>query len=147
MSPQDPAEPESPDSGAAERRRERPDRREYYRRKHVEYRNANPVGYWRRAALRGCRNRAVRHAVPFCLDESDIELPEFCPVLGLPLRPNVDCSDDCSPTVDRLVPKIGYVRGNIAVISHRANTIKNSGTAAEHRRIADWMDRMAAKSR
>lgn len=97
--------------------------------------------------MRGCRARALKHCVPFRLTEDDIVVPEFCPVLGLPLRPTVGCSDDYSPTVDRLVPELGYVPGNIAVISHRANSIKSFGTAAEHRQIADWMDRMAAKSR
>lgn len=74
-------------------------------------------------------------------------MPDVCPVLGLPLRPTSGCSDDNSPTVDRLVPELGYVPGNVAVISHRANSIKHMGTAEEHRRIADWMDRMTAKSR
>lgn len=145
MSPPDPAEPESPDSGAP--RRDRPDRREYYRRRHAFRRAADPVGYWRDAALRSCRARALKHCVPFRLTEADLVMPDVCPVLGLPLRPTSGCSDDNSPTVDRLVPELGYVPGNVAVISHRANSIKHMGTAEEHRRIADWMDRMTAKSR
>lgn len=148
MLPPDPAEPEFPDSGAPRPARPaRPDRREYYRRWHASRRSADPLQYWRSQALRGCRSRALKHCVPFRITLDDIVVPDVCPVFGFPLRPTVGCSDDCSPTVDRLVPELGYVPGNIAVISHRANSIKSCGTADEHRRIADWMDRMAAKSR
>jgi hypothetical protein len=42
--------------------------------------------------------------------------------------------------VDRINPALGYVPGNIAVISWRANNLKRDAAAAELRRIADWMD-------
>ena len=47
---------------------------------------------------------------------------------------------DSSPSLDRVVPSLGYIPSNVAVISHLANRIKNTGTAEQHRRIADWMD-------
>lgn len=156
MSPPDPAEPESPDPGALELRRAR--QREYLRRRllsdpdynrrrHYAQKAEDPVGYWRKKVLRKCRQRALEQCVPFCLTESDLVLPKVCPVLGIAVRHANGRPEDHSPSVDRLVPDLGYVPGNIAVISNRANTIKNSGTAEEHRRIADWMDRMTAKSR
>lgn len=44
-----------------------------------------------------------------------------------------------SPTLDRIVPEKGYVLGNIAVISHKANAIKQNATAEEILRVAIWL--------
>lgn len=46
---------------------------------------------------------------------------------------------DTQPTIDRIIPALGYVPGNIVVISHRANRMKSDGTAEEHERIAAWL--------
>lgn len=88
------------------------------------------------------RKRAMAAKIPFNLTLVDITVPDVCPVLGIPLMRAVGavCGTDNSPSLDRIVPELGYVPGNIAVISVRANTIKSTGSAAEHRRIADWID-------
>jgi len=52
---------------------------------------------------------------------------------------------DCLPTVDRIDSSKPYEIGNIAIISWKANIIKNSGTAEEHRRIADWIDSVTGR--
>src|SRR5271157_1528431 len=43
--------------------------------------------------------------------------------------------------IDRLNATRGYVRGNVAVISHRANTIKNTGMIEEHELVIAYMKR------
>lgn len=48
-----------------------------------------------------------------------------------------------SPTLDRINPKGGYVRGNVALICWRCNRLKSDATAAELHRIAYWMERRA----
>ena len=40
-----------------------------------------------------------------------------------------------SPSLDRIVPELGYVKGNIRVISNRANHLKSDATLEEHRKI------------
>jgi hypothetical protein len=50
-------------------------------------------------------------------------------------------------SIDRINPTLGYVRGNIAVIGHRFNTIKSFGTAAEHRLIAEYLEQHHAQRR
>jgi len=36
-----------------------------------------------------------------------------------------------SPTLDRLVPELGYVKGNIRVISYKANAMKSDASIQE----------------
>lgn len=55
---------------------------------------------------------------------------------------------DNAPQLDRIIPELGYVVGNVAFISHRANRIKDNGTMQEHYDIADWIwDRTVAKTK
>lgn len=84
--------------------------------------------------------RAKKIGVPFDLRPEDLEIPEFCPILGIKMERGTLDNRESSPSLDRMKPELGYVKGNVNVISFLANRIKNTGTADEHRRIADWMD-------
>lgn len=68
------------------------------------------------------------------------EIPKICPVLGIEIKIGDGRGDDL-PSVDRLDSSRPYEKGNIAIISLRANLLKRDGTADEHRKIAAWMDR------
>jgi hypothetical protein len=93
--------------------------------------------------LRAAKHRAKINGLEFDIDVSDIVIPEVCPILGIPLILNLrEKRQDGSPSLDRIDSTKGYVKGNVFVISYRANTIKSYGTAAEHRKIADYIDRM-----
>jgi hypothetical protein len=84
------------------------------------------------------RRRAREAGVPFTIHYTDIKIPEHCEISGVRL----DKEDrELAPSLDRVKPELGYVPGNIAVISVRMNRIKSDGTAAEHRKIADYIDR------
>lgn len=48
---------------------------------------------------------------------------------------------DGSPTLDRMVPSLGYVRGNVTVISAHANRIKSDASLAELRRVLRYVER------
>jgi hypothetical protein len=55
---------------------------------------------------------------------------------------------DNAPQLDRIIPELGYIIGNVAFISHRANRIKDNGTMQEHYDIADWIwDHTVAKTK
>jgi hypothetical protein len=90
--------------------------------------------------LARARQRARAAGLPFSITREDIVIPDRCPIFDIPLSWSGMKERNSSPSLDRLVPELGYVRGNIAIISHLANRIKNTGTADEHRLIADWMD-------
>lgn len=57
---------------------------------------------------------------------SDIIIPETCPMLGIKLEFGFDKQGGNfnSPSLDRIIPELGYTKGNVMVISKRANMIK-----------------------
>lgn len=70
--------------------------------------------------------RSNKYEIPFNIEISDIKIPEFCPILGIKL--DTDYSDktkQSSPSLDKIHPKLGYIRGNIAVVSFKANRMKS----------------------
>jgi uncharacterized protein YfkK (UPF0435 family) len=83
--------------------------------------------------------RAKAKGLPFNLELSDIIIPEVCPVLGIPIRGAADRFDYQSASLDRLIPKLGYVKGNVNVISMRANTVKNNSTYEELEQVYRWV--------
>lgn len=93
-----------------------------------------------RALLSSAKQRAKEAGLPFTITEEDIIIPPCCPVLGIPLQRKAKRGGgDNSPSLDRIVPELGYVPGNIAVISNRANRIKSNATAEEIERVAAWL--------
>ena len=90
---------------------------------------------------KAAKYRAAKSGLPFDIEPSDVVIPKRCPVFGVELtRVRGKGPQPTSPTIDRIHPEMGYVRGNIAVISKWANDIKSYGTAAEHRQVAAWLD-------
>ena len=75
--------------------------------------------------------RARLAGVPFEIAKEDIIIPTHCPLLGMPLVRTTGFRSPGSPSLDRIEPSKGYVKGNIWVISYRANQIKNGATLAE----------------
>jgi len=94
---------------------------------------------WAKRILAGASIRAKRDGIPFDLTEADIVMPVFCPVLGMRLVIGVRGHTDASPSLDRFTPSLGYVRGNVAVISNRANRMKADGSLEEHEALVRWM--------
>jgi hypothetical protein len=92
-----------------------------------------------RFILQGAKDRSARDGVPFDLTEADIVIPVFCPVLGIELVIGTRGGSDASPSLDRFIPALGYVRGNVAVISNRANRMKTNATLEEHEALVRWM--------
>ncbi len=90
--------------------------------------------------INSARTRAKNKGLAFNITEADIVIPDTCPVLGIEiLKTKAPRQTDGSPSLDRIDNSVGYVRGNVAVVSLRANNLKNDGTADEHERIAAWM--------
>ena len=71
---------------------------------------------------RAAKARAKEKGRDFNIELSDVVIPALCPVLGIPMD---------RPSLDRIDGAKGYVKGNVRVISHRANTLKNNATIEE----------------
>ena len=87
------------------------------------------------------RDRAKLNGLPFDLVVTDIRIPEECPLLGIPLvyGKRIGAISANSPTLDRRDNARGYVRGNVWVISWRANRLKADATLEElERLVAGW---------
>lgn len=90
--------------------------------------------------LYDARTRAKKTGVPCTIGINDIIIPFVCPILGISIKKSSNGTwSDNSPSLDRIIPQLGYIPGNIAVISHRANVIKSYGTAEEHQKISEWI--------
>ena len=84
--------------------------------------------------VHNAKQRAKKYGIPFDITYKDIVIPECCPYLGVKLVPFSEWS---SPSLDKIIPELGYVKGNIQVISTKANTMKNSATHDELVRFAE----------
>lgn len=85
------------------------------------------------------RSRAKKEEIPFTITIEDIVIPEYCPVLGIKLDRDGGKCNDSTPSLDKFIPELGYVRDNIAVISWRANWIKQNSTIDEVEKLYLWM--------
>jgi hypothetical protein len=84
------------------------------------------------------KGRAKEQGLPFTIKGSDIVVPNYCPILGIPIFSSKVKSTDHSPSLDRIVGELGYVPGNVQVISMRANTLKNNATLKELKELMRW---------
>tara|TARA_R110000868_G_C10972576_1_gene770490 strand:+ start:25300 stop:25683 length:384 start_codon:yes stop_codon:yes gene_type:complete len=81
--------------------------------------------------IKNCRRRAKAQNLPCTITYEDIPIPEKCPILGIELKFNRGKVNRDSTTVDKIIPSLGYVKGNVIVISMKANLIKNDATPDE----------------
>lgn len=73
------------------------------------------------------KRRAIEANIPFELDkDTPLTKPEACPVLGIPI--GWDMERDNHPSLDRIVPELGYTYNNCRIISWKANYLKNANT-------------------
>lgn len=106
--------------------------KEYYRRK-LENR-----------LLNAAKARAKKFNLEFDLTTEDIIIPHHCPLLEIPLyvatgRGSVKSN---SASIDRIDPSKGYVKGNVWIISFKANTMKSNATLEEFLLMAKNMKKL-----
>ena len=85
-----------------------------------------------KSMLSRCKARAVLKGLDFNITIDDIFIPEYCPVLNVKLELNQkQGGGDTSPALDRIDSSKGYIKGNVQVISSKANRIKSNATTEE----------------
>jgi hypothetical protein len=77
---------------------------------------------------RTAKDRAKKQGLPFDLAYTDIIIPDVCPLLNIPIKQTRGSFCDNSPTLDRIIPALGYTKKNVWVISNLANRIKTNAT-------------------
>lgn len=85
------------------------------------------------------KQRAKSNKLEFNIDRSDIFIPEKCPVLGIMIKCGNNKLSDTSPSIDRINPLLGYIKGNVRVISWRANRLKSDASIDEVKQILNYM--------
>jgi hypothetical protein len=94
-----------------------------------EYSKLNRKKNIEKYLLYSARSRAKQYGLQINIDIKDIVIPKYCPVLGIKI--SVDGNKNNSPSLDKIYPQLGYTKGNVRVISWRANWIKNNSTFEE----------------
>jgi hypothetical protein len=82
-----------------------------------------------KAILRTARGNAKKRGLEFAITLADIVIPAVCPVLKIPIM--FDGKRENMPSLDRINSRLGYAKGNVIVISWRANWLKSDATFEE----------------
>lgn len=72
----------------------------------------------------------------------DLKCPDFCPVLGTPISFDASLTKKHPSTIasfDRIDNNLGYVSGNVQIISKLANSMKNCANKQQLISFAQWV--------
>ena len=100
---------------------------------------------FRKAVLSGVKRRAEKRDPPlpcnitFQYLNVIWPLDNKCPVFGTPFERGKGQPINTSPNVDRIEPELGYVIGNVQILSHLANKIKNDATPAQVLAVGQYL--------
>jgi hypothetical protein len=94
-------------------------------------------------SLARLKAKAIRKNLPFdlTLDYLESIATDECPIFGTPFVWGlyIEKKTTAVPSLDRVVPELGYIVGNVVYISHKANAIKQDVTEKEIYAVADWL--------
>lgn len=109
------------------------------------YKRASLCKDYRPYMLARVKLRAKRLGLPFDLTKDDVPLITHCPVFGFELEPGNGVASPKSPSLDRIVSELGYVKGNVVVVSNKANLIKSSASPDEIMKVAEFYKKLTEK--
>lgn len=107
---------------------------EYERKRRIENYQHEKYIYYR------LKSRCRINKIPFNLDLEDIVIPDVCPVFGTKF---IVGDYNLTASVDRITPSLGYVKGNIRIISNKANRIRNNVTSDDLITVANWLKKFS----
>ena len=89
------------------------------------------------------RFRAKQKNIPFDIDIEHLEsiAVDSCPIFKTKFDWGLDNKGNgrTRPSLDKIIPELGYIKGNVAFISTWANLIKSDATEKELYAVADWL--------
>lgn len=108
--------------------------------------NKGTVPFIQRNMLTRAKRRAKSGNYPFTITLGDIKAvwptDDRCPVFGV----EFDLSGNelqRTASLDKINPKLGYIKGNIVVVSFRANSIKQDSTLDELKVLLEYYTRIS----
>jgi len=99
-----------------------------YRDKVLKEKRYSSRKHFKLQMLSRARQRAEKYGLEFNLTKEDIIIPDFCPLLEIPLYPGKKGDYHNSPSIDRIDNSKGYTKDNIKIISTLANSMKNAAS-------------------
>lgn len=104
---------------------------------HQKYRKTRKVKSPEDHMVANLRPNARRSGIIFKITGEDISVPKHCPILNIELSFNGKMN--CRPSIDRIIPELGYVPGNVRVISFAANRMKSNNTIETLERLIAYI--------
>lgn len=101
------------------------------RKKYLEDKRSEFLRNYKKQILYRTESRAKAKGLEFNIDESDIVIPEICPILEVPIIVGTKGDYEYSLSIDRVDNSKGYIKGNVQIISKKANSMKNSANPDE----------------
>ena len=92
--------------------------------------------------LARAKSRAKKNNLAFNIELDDIVIPERCPLLGIKIESTEVRNSPNNPSLDKIIPEKGYIKGNVWVISNRANTLKNDATLTELKTLVENLEKL-----
>lgn len=78
------------------------------------------------------RTRAKARNLEFNIEREDVVIPTHCPIMGIEITSiKGEGRVKSNPSLDRIDPTKGYVKGNVQVICDLANRMKQNATLEE----------------
>ena len=101
---------------------------------------------WERYRIFKARQTAKKLNLPFNLTEEYIKSitpPDMiCPALGIKMMVSTTKEKGSwrSPSLDRIIPELGYVKGNVVIVSFKVNREKNNSSLEELTKITNFYE-------
>lgn len=110
------------------------------RKNYYNYKKNNPFLARHTKMKASCKQRNI----PYNLDEEYLEQiwTEYCPISGIKLEWPTSSENRSSENVaelDRFIPELGYIKGNVSWVSRRMNNLKSNASVDELEKILNWM--------
>jgi len=105
----------------------------------IRERNRNRFENWVRSTRQRAKIKELEHnlTVPYLKSLKQTN----CPYLGIPLAWDSKEHCDNTPSLDRINNSLGYVQGNVQIISKLANQMKSSATFEQFEKMYfAWKD-------
>lgn len=90
--------------------------------------------------LRASKDRARLNNLPHNLTVEDIVIPTTCPICDTELEVSKTRGGSArSPSLDKIQPHLGYVKGNVAILCKKCNSMKGDASVELLEKMIDYI--------